>query len=244
MSLTVAQAIAAYNANPNLAPVAVADIAANIGGSALDQLQVLTSHGKLQSITVTDTSTAYGRVSATTAQIGAQFGDGDSATLALIVSPYRLLVSDLYSQFYGNIPSNCNDIYLQQARGWSIYGNNFFDTILITAAYVPGFFNGAHNLVAGNAGSYIVLNNVADSHEQATLLGGAGGGPAGPGNTIYANDGDNFLQGGAGSPSDVLVATGSGRNQLFGGSGNNYIVGGTGRNIIAGGGGALQSLWL
>ena len=62
-------------------------------------------------------------------------------------------------------------------------------------------------------------------------------------NTIYAFGGNDYLQGGTGSPSDVLVATGAGNDTFYGGTGNNYIVGGTGKNTIVGGGGALQTLY-
>jgi Ca2+-binding RTX toxin-like protein len=96
----------------------------------------------------------------------------------------------------------------------------------------------ANDTVFGGRGSNYIVGNGGND----VLIGGAGGGLNGS-NTIYGLGGNNYLQGGTGSPSDVLVATGSGNDSLYGGSGNNYIVGGTGRNTIVGGGGALQTLY-
>ena len=98
--------------------------------------------------------------------------------------------------------------------------------------------SGNDTVFGGKGSNYIVGNGGND-----VLIGGAGGGPFGGGNTIYAFGGNNYLQGGTGSPSDVLVATGAGNDTFYGGSGNNYIVGGTGKNTIVGGGGALQTLY-
>jgi Ca2+-binding RTX toxin-like protein len=97
--------------------------------------------------------------------------------------------------------------------------------------------SGNDTVFGGKGSNYIVGHGGND-----ILVGGAGGGLFGGGNTIYALGGNNYLQGGTGSPSDVLVATGAGSDTFFGGSGNNYIVGGTGKNTIVGGGGALQTL--
>jgi hypothetical protein len=64
-----------------------------------------------------------------------------------------------------------------------VIGSSFFDTITL----------GADNdtVQAGSGGSDIVANGGDD-----VLLGGAGGGPSGLGNTIYAFGGSDFLQGG------------------------------------------------
>ena len=239
MPLTVAQALAAYANNPNIAPIAVADTAADVGGTALDQLQVLTSHGKLASITVTDTTGPNGRVAASVAQL-----TSDAATLALISGTFRLAILGTHTGFYigSFLPANCNDVYFADSYQAYLTGNDLFDTVVITQG--PDQFNqDTTYFVAGSGGCYCVMNNIEERFGVNQFFGGAGGGANGPGNTLYANGGNNHVRGGIGSPSDVLVVTGTGVNSVFGGSGNNYIVGGTGKNLLQGGGGALQTLY-
>jgi Ca2+-binding RTX toxin-like protein len=196
--VTVAQALAIYNANPQTPPLAVADTAANVA-AGLDSLQVLTVNGALASITLTNPPAP---VLVNPTQLNA-----DAATLALIAGPISLAVA-----------ANVDSLTVSGESGAYIVGNASFNSITLG--------NGNSTVFAGNGGSYIVVNGGGNE-----VIGGSGG------NTIYAFGGNNYLQGGAGSPSDVLVASGSGINEIYGGSGNNYIVGGTGSNVLVGGGG-------
>ena len=87
-----------------------------------------------------------------------------------------------------------------------------------------------NDTVFGGGGSNFIVGNGGNDE----LIGGGGGGPSGPATPSTPSAATTICRAAAGSPSDVLVATGSGNDTFYGGTGNNYIVGGTGKNTIVG----------
>ena len=263
-TLTVAQAIAAYNANNAIAAMSVLDTAANVAGS-LDTLQSITAHGNISSIALTGST----KLTVLAAHVTA-----DAGALAKITGGYSLAVADSSSNVAANLDSlqaNLATIASITLQGTTTLGlsasqvsndagalakmtGTYSIAVTDTAAHVSAYLD-ALQVHIGTIGS-ITLSDVAtgtiilsaaqltsDSLALSKILGTYA-------LSVYDTTSLTYTLGanvnkltltGSGSATITANAIGStiignaGTDSLIGGAGNDRLVGGTGNDTFIGG---------
>ena len=207
VTLTVAQAIAAYNANVSIPPMTILDTAANVAAS-LDTLQTIASHGNILKITLSGSAVLTLRA----AQVAT-----DATALATISGSYTLTIADTAA----NIGANFDQLQTNLAKYASIIVTDGLSVPLTVAqltadAGALAKITGPCALTVADASglTYAIATNV----NKLTLTGAGAA-------TITAN-----------ALGDTVIGN-SGADTFNGGIGQDTFTGGTGVNTFNGGGG-------